>query len=49
MIDIAQSKDFDFDLDIYKVVKKAMAGSHKTSVVKLSNSQWATAFFNAVD
>jgi DNA polymerase-3 subunit epsilon len=36
---IAQSTDFDFDLDIYKVVKKAMAGSHKASIVKLPSSQ----------
>jgi DNA polymerase-3 subunit epsilon len=32
---IAQSKDFDFDLDIYKIVKKAMTGSHKSSVIKI--------------
>ncbi len=46
---IAQSDDFDFDLDIYKIVKKAMAGSHKTSIVTLSTSQWATASFDALD
>lgn len=33
--DIAQSENFDFDLDIYKIVKKAMTGSHQSSLVKL--------------
>jgi DNA polymerase-3 subunit epsilon len=33
--EIAQSEDFEFDLDIYKVVKKAMTGSHKSNLVKL--------------
>ncbi len=46
---IAQSQDFDFDLDIYKVVKKAMTGSHKTSVLKLANSQRALASIDAID
>jgi DNA polymerase-3 subunit epsilon len=41
--DIAQSKAFDFDLDIYKVVKKAMAGSHKARILKLANYQQAAA------
>lgn len=47
--DIAQSEDFDFDLDIYKVVKKAVTGSHKTSVLKLANPQRAAASFDAID
>jgi DNA polymerase-3 subunit epsilon len=49
LYDIAQSEDFDFDLDIYKVVKKAMTGSHKTSVLKLANTQQAAALFDAID
>ena len=47
--DIAQSEDFDFDLDIYKVIKKAMTGSHKTNVLKLANPQRAAASFDAID
>jgi DNA polymerase-3 subunit epsilon len=41
MDDIAQSEDFDFDLDIYKVIKKAMTSSHKTSVVKLTSTHYS--------
>jgi len=44
--DIAQSEDLDFDLDIYKIVKKAMAGSHKASVIKLSCPQSAAVSFD---
>jgi DNA polymerase-3 subunit epsilon len=47
--DIAQSKEFDFDLDIYKVVKKAMAGSHKARILKLANYQQAAASFDGAD
>ena len=47
--DIARSEDFDFDLDIYKVVKKAMTGSHKTEVLQLGNSQRAAASFDEID
>lgn len=43
--DIAQSKDLDFDLDIYKIVKKALSGSHKSNVVKLSATDRASAHF----
>ncbi len=43
--DIAQSKDLDFDLDIYKIVKKALFGSHKSYVVKLSTTDRASALF----
>ena len=39
--DIARSENFEFDLDIYKVVKKAMAGSHKSNVVKLSSHTYS--------
>jgi DNA polymerase III subunit epsilon len=46
--DIAQSEDFEFDLDIYKVVKKALAGSHKTSVLKLANRQRAATSFDVI-
>ena len=49
LYDLAKSGNLDFDLDIYKIVKKAMAGSHKTSVVKLSSSQRAPASFDATD
>jgi DNA polymerase-3 subunit epsilon len=44
--DIAQSEDFDFDLDIYKVVKKAMTGSHKSNVVKVFRTREATDSFD---
>jgi DNA polymerase-3 subunit epsilon len=47
--DLTQSEDLDFDLDIYKIVKKAMAGSHKTHVVKLSSAPEATASFDVLD
>ena len=47
--DIARSEDFDFDLDIYKVIKKAMTGSHKTDVLQLGNSQRAAASFDEID
>lgn len=33
--DIARSEDFEFDLDIYKIVKKAITGSHTSSVLKI--------------
>ena len=45
--DIAQSEDLDFDLDIYKIVKKAMAGSHKASVVQLACRQRAAVSFES--
>lgn len=44
----AQSKDLDFDLDIYKIVKKALTGTHKTNVVKLFTTQEATATCDAL-
>ena len=47
--DIAQSEDLDFDLDIYKIVKKAMAGSHKASIVKLFDSQRASVSFDSTE
>ena len=47
--DIAQSEDFDFDLDIYKLVKKAMNDSHKTNVLKLANPRRTPASFDAID
>jgi DNA polymerase-3 subunit epsilon len=43
---LAQSENLDFDLDIYKIVKKAITGSHKTNVVKLSGAQEAVASFD---
>ncbi len=36
---LAQYEDLDFDPDIYKLVKKALTGVHKTNVVKLSRTQ----------
>ncbi len=33
--DIAQSQDFEFDLDIYKIVRKAIATTHTSRLVKL--------------
>ena len=35
LYDLTKSEKLDFDLDIYKIVKKAIAGSHKVNVVKL--------------
>ena len=35
LYDLAKYDDLDFDLDIYKIVKKAISGSHKLNVVKL--------------
>jgi len=35
LYDLAKSGNLDFDLDIYKIIKKAIAGSHKFNVVKL--------------
>jgi DNA polymerase-3 subunit epsilon len=49
MEDIARSEDFDFDLDIYKVVKKAMTGSHQSSVLKLANSRRTSVPFDGID
>ena len=46
---IAQSKDFDFDLDIYKLIKKAVSGAHKTSLLKLNNSPPAVTSFDTMD
>jgi DNA polymerase-3 subunit epsilon len=47
--DIARSEEFDFDLDIFKIMKKAMTGSHKSNVVKLSSNREATASFDTPD
>lgn len=33
--DIAQSQDFEFDLDIYKIVRKAITQTHTSCLVKL--------------
>jgi DNA polymerase-3 subunit epsilon len=48
LVAIAQSENFDFDLDIYKVVKKAIAGSHKTNVLNLGHSKRAEASFDEI-
>lgn len=47
--DIARSEDFEFDLDIYKVVKKALTGVYKTNVVKLFSTQQAAIPFDAME
>ena len=47
--DIARSEDFEFDLDIYKVVKKALTGAYKTNVVKLFSTQQAAISFDAME
>ena len=46
--DLAQSKDLNFDLDIYKIVKKAITGSHQTNIAKLFSTHEETASYNAV-
>jgi DNA polymerase-3 subunit epsilon len=48
MDDLAQSEDLNFDLDIYKIIKKAITGSHKTNVVKLSSARETTAWCDAM-
>ena len=47
--DIARSEDFEFDLDIYKVVKKALTGVFKTNVVKLFSTQQAAIPLDAME
>jgi DNA polymerase-3 subunit epsilon len=47
--DIARSEDFEFDLDIYKVVKKALTGAYKTNVVKLFSTQQAAIPLDAME
>ena len=46
---LVESGEAEFDLDIYKIVKKAMTGSHKTSMLKLANDQRAAASFDEID
>lgn len=41
LYELAKSKAGEFDLDIYKVVKKAITGSHKNKLIKLSPPQSA--------
>ena len=47
--DIARSEDFEFDLDIYKVIKKALTGAYKTNVLKLFSTQQAAISFDAME
>jgi DNA polymerase III subunit epsilon len=47
LADIAQSNELEFDLDIYKIVKKAIVGSHKTNVVKLPSRQSGSDSYDA--
>ena len=47
--DIARSEDFEFDLDIYKVIKKALTGVYKTNVLKLFSTQQAAISFDAME
>ena len=38
LYELAETKDAEFDLDIYKLLKKALAGSFKHQVIKLGRS-----------
>ena len=46
---LAQSQEMDFDLDIYKIVKKVLTGAHQTNVVKLYSKQEAAASHDEID
>jgi DNA polymerase-3 subunit epsilon len=36
LYELANSEKLEFDLDIYKIIKKALKGSHKDQVIRLS-------------
>lgn len=38
LYELAESGQAEFDLDIYKIVKKALAGSHKNQIIQLSSA-----------
>lgn len=46
--DIAQSEDFEFDIDIYKIVKKAITGSHKSCLVKIPRFDQVPSSFDVI-
>jgi DNA polymerase-3 subunit epsilon len=37
LYELAKSGSAEFDLDIYKILKKAISGSHKHQVIKLDS------------
>ncbi|WP_231970411.1 hypothetical protein [Polynucleobacter necessarius] len=37
LYELAQTGEAEFDLDIYKILKKAMKGSHQNAVIDLSS------------
>ncbi|OYW80944.1 MAG: hypothetical protein B7Z19_01720, partial [Polynucleobacter sp. 32-46-5] len=39
LYELADSGEVDFDLDIYKIIKKALSGSHKHRVHLLKNAR----------
>jgi DNA polymerase-3 subunit epsilon len=39
LLELAQSGKAEFDLDIYKILKKALAGSHKENIIKLDKQE----------
>jgi DNA polymerase-3 subunit epsilon len=47
LVDIAQTNESEFDLDIYKIIKKAITSSHKANVVKLPGRQSGSDSYDA--
>jgi DNA polymerase-3 subunit epsilon len=47
LAEFAQSEALAFDLDIYKIVKKAMTGSHKANIIKLAARQSESDLYDA--
>ena len=41
LYELAESGDVEFDLDIYKIVKKALSGAYKNQVIQLNRYQQA--------
>ena len=41
LYELAESGDVEFDLDIYKIVKKALSGAYKNQVIQLNHYQQA--------
>ena len=35
LYELAQSGEAEFDLDVYKIVKKALSGTHKHQVIRI--------------
>ena len=42
LYELAESGDVEFDLDIYKIVKKALSGAYKNQIMQLNHYQQAT-------